>query len=70
MAPRRGRRRDPICTGAFSDIQSQVYFAQDVLFFAAFLGIGVALCVFRKRSGAGKKLLGIPYILAVLTTAV
>jgi hypothetical protein len=70
MAPRRGGRNDSVCAGAFSGIPSQVYFAEDVLFFTAFLSIGVALCVFRKRGGAGKKLLGIPYILAVLTTVV
>ncbi|CAO2654286.1 Nn.00g110190.m01.CDS01 [Neocucurbitaria sp. VM-36] len=72
MAPRRGGGSSSgggvsvsSCPGAFSDTYSQVFFANTVLFFAVFLGISIALCTIRKKSGAGKKILGVPYIFAV-----
>lgn len=50
------------CPGAFSSTYEQAFLANDVLFFAVYLGIAVALCVFRKKGVAGKELLGLPYI--------
>jgi len=54
------------CPGAFSDTISQVYFGCIVVFLAVFLGIAIAFCTVRKRSGVGKKLLGAPYVVALL----
>ncbi|KAF2027895.1 hypothetical protein EK21DRAFT_70981 [Setomelanomma holmii] len=72
MAPRRGGSSGSSsggsissCPGAFSTTIEQVYFASDVLFLAIFFGITIALCSFRK-SGAGKKLIGVPYIIALV----
>lgn len=73
MAPRRGGSSGSSsgssissCPGAFSDTVTQVLFASDVLFLVVFFGITITLCSFRKKSGGGKKLLGVPYILALL----
>jgi hypothetical protein len=54
------------CPGAFTDIVSQVSFTYIVLYFTIFLGIIIASSCIRKKSGAGKKLIGVPYILALL----
>lgn len=61
MSPRGGST----CPGAFSDVYSQVNFANIVLFFVFFFGISIAICFARKKSGAGKKIIGLPYIIAV-----
>jgi len=53
------------CPDAFQSTTSQVYFANDVVFFVFFLGIALALCSIRKKGGQGKKLIGVPYILAL-----
>ncbi|KAF1848429.1 uncharacterized protein K460DRAFT_275791 [Cucurbitaria berberidis CBS 394.84] len=53
------------CPGAFAETYSQVNLANIVLYFAVFLGISIALCSVRKKSGAGRKILGLPYILAI-----
>lgn len=45
---------------------SQIRLANIVIFLAAFFGIAIALCIVRKKNGANKKLLGWPYITAVL----
>jgi hypothetical protein len=69
MAPKRGGSSSggsaSSCPDAFETSIQQVYLAQDVVFFLVFLGIAIALCSFRKKSVAGKKLLGIPYILTI-----
>ncbi|KAJ4375161.1 hypothetical protein N0V83_002245 [Neocucurbitaria cava] len=70
MAPRRGGGSGgggsiSTCPGAFSETYSQVNLANIVLFFVITLGISIALCSIRKKSGAGKKILGIPYIIAL-----
>jgi len=71
MAPRRGGSSSSgstsSCPGAFSSTLEQVAFACDVLFLAVFIGITIAMFMYRKRtSGLGKKLLSLPYIAAVL----
>ncbi|OAL01394.1 hypothetical protein IQ06DRAFT_293482 [Phaeosphaeriaceae sp. SRC1lsM3a] len=73
MAPKRGGggggsgRGGSIntCPNAFTTPEEQAYFANDVVFFAIFLGISIALCSFRKKNVAGKKLLGLPYFGAI-----
>jgi hypothetical protein len=71
MAPKRGGGGSSSgsslssCPGAFATTLEQVYFASDVVFFTVLIGIAIALCSFRKKSVAGKKLLGIPYILTI-----
>lgn len=42
-----------------------MYFACTVIFFAVYLGISIALCIVRKKTGPGKRLLGVPYIVAL-----
>jgi hypothetical protein len=54
-----------VCPGAFPTTIDQAGFALDVVFLAIYLGIFIALCSFRKKSVAGKKLLGLPFIGAV-----
>jgi hypothetical protein len=70
MSPKRGgsnnRGSASSCRDAFATNLQQVYFAHDVVFFVVFLGISIAFCTFRKKSVAGKKLIGIPYILTIL----
>ncbi|KAH7091280.1 hypothetical protein FB567DRAFT_589176 [Paraphoma chrysanthemicola] len=73
MAPRRGGGGSSsgggvssTCPGAFSETVEQVGFAADVLFLVIYLGLAITLCTFRKKTGAGKKLLGAPFIIAVL----
>jgi hypothetical protein len=73
MAPRGGRgggggsSGDGLssCPDAFLTPTEQASFALDVVLFAIYLGIFIALCVFRKKNVAGKKLLGLPFIGAV-----
>ncbi|KAI8938269.1 hypothetical protein NX059_005928 [Plenodomus lindquistii] len=71
MAPRRGgssygsSSSSSTCPGAFEDTQSQVYFACIVLFFLVYIGIAIGLCVVRKKSGAGTRLIGVPYMSAL-----
>jgi hypothetical protein len=72
MAPRRGSGGGSSsgssvssCPGAFALVPEQVYFANDVLFFIVILGIYIAMWILRKRTGAGKKLIGVPYIVSV-----
>ncbi|KAF2134603.1 hypothetical protein P153DRAFT_362358 [Dothidotthia symphoricarpi CBS 119687] len=54
------------CFGAFSDTSNRVSFACAVFFFLALLGISVASFLVRKKTRAGKQLLGGFYIVAVL----
>ncbi|KAH8727909.1 hypothetical protein GQ44DRAFT_757822 [Phaeosphaeriaceae sp. PMI808] len=73
MAPKRGgggggRGGGTIstCPGAFSSTSEQVQFAGIVVWFAAYLGLVIAYFPFRKKVGAGKKLIGLIYILSLL----
>ncbi|KAF2853985.1 hypothetical protein T440DRAFT_476597 [Plenodomus tracheiphilus IPT5] len=68
MAPRRGGSTygSSTCPGAFASTESQVYFACVVIFFAVYIGISISLCVVRKKHGTGRRLLGAPYMLALL----
>ncbi|KAH7410259.1 hypothetical protein DE146DRAFT_775667 [Phaeosphaeria sp. MPI-PUGE-AT-0046c] len=74
MAPKRGGGGGSFssggssntCPNAFTTTEEQANFANDVVFFVIFLGIALALCSFRKKSVAGKKLLGLPYIGTIL----
>ncbi|KAF2819822.1 hypothetical protein CC86DRAFT_334935 [Ophiobolus disseminans] len=77
MAPKRGggggsssSSSISSCPGAFATVPQQVFFANDVVFFAIMLGISIAMCTLRKRTGAGKKLVGIPFIASVLCLVV
>ncbi|KAH9861628.1 hypothetical protein J1614_011380 [Plenodomus biglobosus] len=71
MAPRRGgssfgsSSTSDVCPEAFSSTESQVYFACIVIFFVVYLGISLSLCVVRKKAGTGRKLVGVPYMLAL-----
>jgi hypothetical protein len=68
MAPRRGGGGSSsggsisTCPYAFETPLEQASFAADVLFFAIFIGISIASCLFCKRGIAGKKLIGMPFI--------
>jgi hypothetical protein len=65
MVYRSGRGR-ATCPNFLADTYSQVYYARSVVYFVAFLATAVAFCMFQKRTTAGKKLLGLPYLLALL----
>ncbi|KAF1832469.1 hypothetical protein BDW02DRAFT_581227 [Decorospora gaudefroyi] len=70
MAPRRGGGSaggysSDSCPGAFSDLFERVYLAMVVLFLVVYIGISIAQCCVHKRSGAGKKLTGAPYMLSL-----
>lgn len=54
------------CPDAFWMRSSQIRLANIVIFLAAFFGIAIALCIVRKKNGANKKLLGWPYVTAVV----
>ncbi|KAJ4383512.1 hypothetical protein N0V86_001564 [Didymella sp. IMI 355093] len=45
-------------------------YARGVIFFAIYLGILITLCVVRKRAGAGKRLIGLPYVGALSFTVI
>jgi hypothetical protein len=54
-----------VCPDAFPTTIEQASFALDVVLLAIYLGLFISLCSFRKKSVAGKKLLGLPFIGAV-----
>jgi hypothetical protein len=65
MAIRRVRE-GRTCPNFLVDVYNQVLYARSVVYFAALLATGIAFCMFRTRTTAGKKLLGLPYLLALL----
>ncbi|KAF1942506.1 hypothetical protein EJ02DRAFT_454198 [Clathrospora elynae] len=72
MAPRRSGSSSSessysSCPGGFSDTITQASFASTVLYLAVFLGISVALFLVRKKSSGGKRLLGVPYTIALVS---
>lgn len=50
----------------YDSIDIAIY-ACTVIFLAVYLGALIALCVVRKRTGPGKHLIGLPYILALVS---
>ncbi|USP75269.1 uncharacterized protein yc1106_02543 [Curvularia clavata] len=73
MAPRRssgggyhGGSSSNTCPGAFSYWTSQANLAYYILFLIMYIGISFGLCIVRKRSGPGKRLIGVVYIFALL----
>lgn len=73
MAPKGGRGGSrggsggvSSCPNAFVSEFQRIFFANDVLFLVAYLCLGIALCSVRKKSGPGKKLIGIPFSLSIL----
>lgn len=71
MAPRRGGSSSSSsysssCPGAFETTDSRVYLACIVIFFVVYLGIALSLSGARKKAGTGKRLIGAPYIVALL----
>jgi hypothetical protein len=69
MAPRRGgggySSGYSSCPDAFTDSITQVSLAYTCVYLAFFIGISIAFAFVRKRSGAGKKLIGVPYGVAL-----
>ena len=65
MAIRRVRE-GRTCPNFLVGVFSQALYARTVVYLIALLATGVAFCMFRTRATAGKKLLGLPYLLALL----
>ncbi|KAH5374225.1 hypothetical protein HBI49_053620 [Parastagonospora nodorum] len=72
MAPRRGGSSSSgggssssTCPDAFLDTETQVSFANEVLFFVIILGIFITLFIFRRRKVPGKQLIGAPLIICL-----
>ncbi|KAJ4366527.1 hypothetical protein N0V95_000193 [Ascochyta clinopodiicola] len=66
MARSYGYNRSSTCfRRPYYDAMILADYACVVVFLAVYLGTLIALCVIRRRTGAGKHLIGLPYILAI-----
>lgn len=54
------------CPNFLAGTYDQVVYAQQIIFFVALLGTAITFCMLRTRTTAGRKLLGLPYLLALL----
>jgi hypothetical protein len=60
-----GRGSSAGCPNFLSEPYSKADYARTVVCFVGLLATAVKLCIFRRRTAAGKKLLGLPYLLAL-----
>lgn len=68
MAHRYGSRSTSSSCFSKSWLYDKYFIAQYaalIIFLAVYLGLLIALCVIRRSTGAGKRLIGIPYMLAL-----
>lgn len=75
MAPRRGGGGGGgyssfSCPDAYSTPYRQAALAYYVLFMVLFIGIFVSVFFVRRRSGVGKKVIGVPFVIAVFLEVV
>jgi hypothetical protein len=70
MAPRRtsggsSRYSTTSCPNAYITTDAQIAIAYYVLFLVLFMGVFILTFFIRKKPGAGKKLIGIPFVIAL-----
>ena len=70
MAPRRSGGggtgySNALCPDAFNTPYAQAALAFVVLFLVLYAGIFISTFFIRKKSGAGKKLIGVPFLVAL-----
>jgi hypothetical protein len=70
MAPRRSSSGSSVygtvsCSDAYITPYSRAVLAYNVLFLVFFTGIFISTFFIRRRSGVGKKLIGVPFVIAL-----
>jgi hypothetical protein len=67
MVPRRAGAgySTPACSDAYTTSYAQAGLAYYVIYLVLFIGIFVATFFIRRRADAGKKLIGVPFVVAL-----